>query len=98
MQKLLICFHGTNKKNAYKILKEGFKKGTFFAKHLEDAICFGGKYVFEVVFPNRLPDDWQFYIAKPVKPDKIVSFYKYLKIKIIDNDKLRDKVFESDKN
>jgi len=53
MKKSRICFHGTKRQNAYKILKTGFKKWTYFAKHLEDALGYGGKYVFEIYFETK---------------------------------------------
>lgn len=44
-----IWYHGTNKRNAHIIQKEGFKIGSFFSKNILDAIQFGkGNYVFSV--------------------------------------------------
>lgn len=79
---MLYCFHGTNKKNADKILVEGFNPKTYFARHLEDALEFGGNYVFlvefdEKKFKNGAPNDWQFWIEERVMPDKIHRLTKY---------------------
>jgi len=43
-----VWWHGTCEKHARIILQSGFKKGTYFAAHLEDAISFGGDHVFTV--------------------------------------------------
>ena len=57
---LRICYHGTNQEAGEAIQKEGFRVGTYFAAHLEDALTFGGPYVFEVLFldPGD-PPPWQ---------------------------------------
>ncbi len=52
--KRIICYHGTNWRSAQAILREGFKPGTYFAFHLEDAVGYGGPYVFEVGFPSSV--------------------------------------------
>ena len=76
-----MLFHGTSAQNAAKILKQGFKPRTFFARDLSDAIAFGGSHVFWVLFeksPFEHADDdvWQVVIA-----DKIhASWIVYLKI------------------
>lgn len=43
-----IWYHGTNRKNALSIQKNGFRIGTWFARNIHDAIQFGGKYIFSV--------------------------------------------------
>lgn len=74
-----IYWHGTNRKNANKILKDGyFKKGTWFAHHLEDALEFGGNYVFAVLIsfekkkhsPKFL--SWQKCCANKISTDKVL--------------------------
>lgn len=92
-----ICYHGTNKKNAENILKEGFNKGTYFAKHLEDAIGFGGRYVFSVMFKKeKIPSNWQFILKRKRKPNNIVYLRYYPVIKTLYKDeKLGDKIFKS---
>ena len=79
---MLYCYHGTNEENAKLILENGFRPGTYFAYHLEDALAFGGKYVFRVEFDENKfnnEDDisWQFWIENTVAPDKIKSLIKY---------------------
>lgn len=75
---MLYCYHGTNKENAEKILIEGFNPESWFAYHLENAIKFGGKYVFMVEFDETKfcntdtdIDEWQFWIQNRIKADKI---------------------------
>lgn len=77
-----ICFHGTTKENAIKILDEGFNVGTFFAEHLEDALAFGGDYVFYVRFEEsgfKGPVEWQFHLRDRVLQDKIWKLMRYSK-------------------
>lgn len=65
-QEKVICFHGTEAVNATNILVDGFKKGTYFAKHLEDALEFGGLWVFQACFDEEQlpPGCWQFRIRE----------------------------------
>ena len=79
-----IYFHGTNRKNAKSILKNGFRKGTFFADHLEDALCYGGRNIFEVAIDFKFrkgcrPADfsWQVSCANLIKKESIVSYKIY---------------------
>lgn len=79
---MLYCFHGTNEKNAKLILENGFRPGTYFAYHLENALAFGGRYVFMVEFDeNKFSDNnnehWQFWIINTIAPDKIKTLTKY---------------------
>jgi len=80
---MLYCYHGTNEENAKLILETGFRPGTYFAYHLEDALEFGGKYVFRVEFEEDKfsnaedRDRWQFWIVNTILPDKIKSLIKY---------------------
>ena len=76
---LRICFHGTDWIAAETILAQGFKCGTYFALHLEDALTFGGPYVFQANFDegrfnnveNAEGEWWQFWIAENLGPEKI---------------------------
>lgn len=94
---LCICYHGTNKKNAGGILKEGFRKGTWFALHLESALGYGGRNVFEVCFETRkIPKgNWQFIIPERYLPDRIIRYTIYSSKKMMDRPKEREKVFLS---
>lgn len=90
---LIIVYHGTDEEGSGKILKEGFSKGTWFAAHLEDAIEFGGSYVFEVVF-NRELIGWQEVIEVGVPVSRVVSLSKHVVSRIYSDEDLRTKVFE----
>ncbi len=74
-----VLYHGTKfKKTASKILKEGFKEWSYFAKDLNTAIGQGGKYVFEVVFFSKnLPNYWQVRCENKVSAKRIVNLKKY---------------------
>ena len=96
--KKVICFHGTDSANAMKIRRDGFNKGTFFAKHLEDAFEFGGMWVFEVCFDeDELPPGcWQFKIRDKRSRSNIVSLSQYAECRtIFENTVLRQMIFES---
>jgi len=78
-------FHGTtSKKKADSILKNGFNKGTYFADHLEDALGFGGKYIFWVWIDfkfkkGRRPKgfEWQVISANHIEPKFIKKYQIY---------------------
>ena len=92
-----ICWHGTDKKNIESILENGFSKHTFFARHLEDALGYGGKYIFEVAFEKKkLPNYWEFITRNKVSPRRIIQLRYYQRYKVLkENKKLREKVFKS---
>lgn len=89
-----ICYHGTSEENVQPIFEQGFRPDTFFARHLEDALAFGGNHVFRVAFDNP-PEHWQFIILEWVKPDKIVSYTTYSTERLFHNEELGRQVFES---
>jgi hypothetical protein len=102
MKKMQICYHGTGRKEANSIINTGFNPGTYFSLHLEDALGFGGKYVFEVAFKTEelyiysLGANWQFICKNRVTPKNIVSLKNYNEtIEMFNNPKLRDKIFKS---
>lgn len=92
-----IYFHGTNRRAALSILRNGFRARTYFACHLEDAIAFGGCHVLEVVIPHRV-NDWQFHSLKKVNKKYIVGYTVFTKRILLDNPNLRRKVFEANQD
>ena len=71
-------YHGTTKENAKKIMDIGFKKNTWFALHLEDALEFGGEYVFRVLFTDIVSQLWQFKANEKIPMDyRVMSLKKY---------------------
>lgn len=101
--RLVIAWHGTALGEiTEKIMHEGFRPYTFFAKDMADAIAFGGEYVFGVAFIESEnnpfwgnPERWQFICKDWVDADDIVYLY-HIKSKLVyENDELRQKVFES---
>lgn len=94
-----IAYHGTNAANARSIQRSGFRPGTYFAHHLEDALGYGGKYVFEVAFRGVIrttSDNWQFVTNETVPANAIVRLTHYEKTTIVfDNARLRRKVFDA---
>ena len=82
-----IWWHGTTKKNADNILKDGkFKKDTWFAKHLEDALKFGGKYIFAVLIEvDKAPLGWQIHLSNKLSTDKVLFLDKFGSKRLIKN-------------
>ena len=76
----MIAYHGTNEENAAAIKREGFRKGTYFAYRIEDALGFGGNHIFAVEFSDNPakwrgePDGWQFWARENIPPSAIVSY------------------------
>ena len=92
---LRIWFHGTNKKNANAIIKTGyFKAGTYYAKHLEDAIGYGGLHIFEVAIDfDKTPLEWQAIASNKISIKRITKYRVFKRPKtIIYNGKLIDEV------
>ena len=93
----IIRYHGTPLASVAKaILVHGFVSGTFFSHHLEDALGYGGKYIFEVVFEegDTQGDGWQFIAHEHISPERIVSYSRYKRRIFINRQDLRDAIFE----
>jgi hypothetical protein len=97
MDEYICLYHGTKfKYTAKEILRSGFKRGCFFAKDMGDAIEFGGKYVFMVVFNKAdLPDNWQVVCMNKIAPKRIMDLTLYESTNIFKNEKLRSKIFSN---
>lgn len=74
--KQVFVYHGTNKQNALSIIKTGFAPGTYFSRHLEDSLAFGGSWVFMVEWVDP-PDNWQFLNKKRIPPERINRLTQY---------------------
>lgn len=73
-----IVYHGTNKEAADIILKEGFKEWSYFAINLDDALAFGGPYIFRVVLSiHKDNKNWQPRNREAIGVDKIVELRHY---------------------
>lgn len=93
-EEMKIWFHGTNVEAAKKIKIAGFRSGTWFAEHLEDALEFGGSVVIEVAL-DHLGSDWQMCVGDAISAERIVSITQYRSNKKFQNEKLRKLVFDS---
>ena len=71
-----ICWHGTNEEAAQIILREGFRPLTHFAAHVEDALAFGGPFVFDVLFDDPAPN-WQFLNEDHIGPERIRTLTQF---------------------
>ena len=89
----IACYHGTNTKAAQSILKLGFYSYTWFAAHLEDAFCYGGPHIFEVVFDDP-PETWQFQPFIVIPKERIVSYSVFQQRVIFINEELREELHE----
>ena len=77
----MVWYHGTSVVRAKDIYKCGFfREGTFFARHLEDAVEFGGSYVFRVRV-NFKSTKWQVCSLNRISIDKIEQIYRVRKEK-----------------
>ena len=73
----MICYHGTTKERAEKIMADGFMPDCWFARHIEDAYKFGGNYIIEVDFePRKIPRGWQFHVLESISPTDIVGIMR----------------------
>ena len=97
MVELKLCYHGTNEENAAKILREGFLPRTHFGEHLEDAVGYGGPYIFEVVFPDNTTSEayWQFTTREHLPPTRIRRHYKFTKEVLYEDNELGKRIFAS---
>lgn len=74
-----IWFHGTDEDGAKSILEEkSFREGTYFAKHMEQAIKFGGPCVFwvKVDWGRESLDGWQQVSANRIPTKAMVGFWE----------------------
>ena len=83
----IVVFHGTHHTNISSIMKEGLRKGSFVAWHMEDALKFGGEFIlrFEIpmaiapgIFPylERKMANWQLMCHRVLPADYITNIYK----------------------
>jgi hypothetical protein len=75
-----IWFHGTDKVAAEKIAAQGFMPNSWFAGHLEDAIEFGGSFVFMVLldYEPRIDGGWQMCVGPAVPVQAIRRLTEYV--------------------
>jgi len=70
--KQVIWYHGTHEANVASIRATGFREGTWFARHMEDAAEFGGPYVFMVRVKFDKPlDCWQVCCSNTIPAENI---------------------------
>ena len=97
VKKERIVFHGVNNlKIAKKILKEGFKPHTYFALHLEDALEFGGEYIFYVVLKCE-NENWQPRPSRSISANRITRLISTDSKELYENDNVRIKYFKKSK-
>jgi len=89
-----ICYHGTDAGAAEAILCVGFRPNTHFAANLQDAIGYGGPWVFEVMFDHP-PEGWQWVSSVAVSKEKIVSLRNYDVHTVVDHGDRRQRVFDA---
>ena len=68
-----VWFHGTRTwTSVAKIRDEGFKEGTYFARHMEDAVIMGGAHIFfvRVAFEGN---DWQACCSNRIPASAIIG-------------------------
>jgi hypothetical protein len=90
-----IWYHGTTEENAAAIMKTGFRENTYFASGLQDAISYGGHYVFEAAINFGEKEPWQIKTANEIPPDWIISLRRYEVHVIHENEDRRQEVFDA---
>jgi len=80
-----IVYHGTSKENTEIIKRNGFKPNTYFALHLEDALEFGGEYIFYVILECD-DKNWQPRPARKVSKNRITRLIKVNPKMLYEND------------
>lgn len=77
MKRQTVWYHGTtSKRKVASIMRTGFRGGTWYARHMEDALKFGGKYVFSVrVEFSKTPLCWQAHCVNPIPASSIESLH-----------------------
>lgn len=86
----VVAFHGTHESQTVaRILLKGFKSGTYFAYKIEDAIRFGGPYIFVVKFSSEQgrwqgeSDGWQFHLRDPLPAENIVVSFSLVEFEAV---------------
>lgn len=99
---LHIVYHGTTKEKAEKILREGFKPWSYFAKDLCEALMYGN-YVFEVAMEHKHAPKWfehfrcwQIKNRKQILPTQIISLRIYSREEVFVNKSIRKEVGKRD--
>lgn len=88
-----VYYHGTDKKAAQEILKNGFKKETYFTWNLHSALSFGGMWVFGIYFDDKEKEDyWEFITPKRISKSRILYFRKFTVRCLYDNDKEQERL------
>jgi hypothetical protein len=73
---MIIWYHGTIKEYYKKILKEGFKKGTYFTPYFDSALQMGGEFIFGVLFEESPSKYWEWISDKRISKNNIISLRK----------------------
>ena len=90
---LRMCFHGTDASAAAEILRSGFiGKNSYFATHLEDALEFGGPYIFFAVFADDRVFGWQFCWPRRLSMDRVAELRIYSSTSVFKVQSLLDEV------
>jgi len=93
-EKYKIVFHGTQKENIKSILKSGFKKNSYFAINLADALEFGGEYIFYVILKLKRGDtDWQPRAGRKIPASRITRLVRVNPKMLYENDKPGERFF-----
>lgn len=67
---------GTTEENAARIMVEGFRPGTYFGSGLQDAVNYGGNFVFTVYFPEKPTDYWEYISLDHIPPEQIFQLFE----------------------
>ena len=89
-----IYYHGTDAHTATKILKDGFKAGTYFTWDLHSALGMGGLWVFGVFFDGMSPEKsyWELITPERMPPERILYLRKFTAMPIYDNEAAQEEL------
>jgi len=73
-------YHGTTPGNAATILKDGFKKGSYFSKELVSSLVMGGEHIFWAWFDKDPTKCWEYISEESVGPER-VAYLTAIKVK-----------------
>ena len=90
-----IMYHGTDEKTAQMILEKGFKEGTFFARHMEDAVYLGGLDVFQVWLDEYPTKYWEWISDRVISVSAIRSLDHFEAVEVYSSAEVERRIREA---
>ena len=94
----IVAYHGTRTLSvARRIEHDGLRHFSYVARHLEDALAFGGDFVWRLVVPLSVFDlkGWQACLANDLPSDHLLELCQYTQRQLTPRNKaMADAVFQ----